>query len=725
MTIDDRRWTMDDGEGGEEMTPSKKSVPWFAVVILLAALALLAAACTATPGPAGPAGAAGSQGPQGVPGPQGPPGPQGVAGPAGPAGQAFAVPGEGLQAKISSVELTADGKPVVTLSLTDAAGRPLTNKALEGYGFTIAQVVVDQDTGLSKYKNLLVRQVQGQPYTVAGKTVQPALAKATQPFADTGGSWTAKGEGSFTYTFTNTLTTPADPTLTTVVGLYAYKDNRATVSNDVFTFVPAGGQPKDTREVVTTAACQTCHNPLEAHGGVRRETGLCVTCHTDQAVDAESGNSVEFQVMIHRIHASSQLPSVIAGTPYQIIGRSVTDFSTSTWPQDTRNCTTCHNGGAQSDNYKTKPNTAACTSCHDDVNLATGQNHPGGPQADGKCATCHQPDGGEFDPSITGAHTIPTNSKQIKGVKLGIVKVEGAAPDGSPTVTFTITNNSGEVIAPADMDYLAVTLAGPTSDTITRTTETIFRKPSDTPPAVTDAGNGAFSYTLTTKIAKEATGTYAVGLEGYVMETVAGVKDPVRVAGFNPVAYVALDGGKPAPRQQVVDRTLCNACHKDLALHGGMRQNTEYCVLCHNATATDEERRPADAMPPASINFRTMIHRIHEGESATQPLVVYGFGNQATSFADVVFPGDLAACQTCHRPGTYSLPLPKGTQPATVTQAGKVVSSILPIRSVCTSCHDNAETTGHIELQTTANGLETCVVCHGPNSEFAVAKVHH
>lgn len=678
-------------------------------------LALILAACAGAPGEAGP------------PGPQGPAGPQGQAGPAGPQGQAFVVPGPGLNLEITSVEFPADGKPVVSLTLTDADGRPQKPEALEGYGFTVAQIVVDEDTGLSNYQNLLVREVEGQPFTVGGETRQPALAKATQPFAESDGTWQAVGDGQYTYTFTNTLTSEVDSSLTTSVGLYAYKDGRASVANDVFTFVPAGGAPSVTREVVATQNCNNCHNPLAIHGGVRRETRLCATCHTNQNIDPETGNVLNLRVFIHKIHRGEFLPSVLAGQPYEIIGfrQSSHDYSHVAWPQDVRNCTTCHTGGADSDNYKTKPQIAVCTACHDDVNLATGENHPGGKQADGTCANCHAPDGEEFDASITGAHTIPSNSTQIKGVNFEIVSVEGAVPGGSPVVTFKVTDNSGGAIAPEDTDYLAVNLAGPTSDYVTRVTETIFRAPSETPPAVEDVGGGAYSYTFDYTLPDDATGTYAVGMEGYVMETIEGVADPVRVTGFNPVTYVALDGGEPAPRRQVVDREKCNACHKDLALHGTIRKNTAYCVMCHNTTASDEEVRPEEAMPPTSIHFKVLIHKIHLGEERSQrPFIVYGFGGSAHDFTELLFPGNLADCETCHLPGTYGLPLPRGSQPTIVTQAGNVVSTILPTRAVCTACHDGAAAGGHIDLQTTASGLETCEVCHGAGKEFAVTTVH-
>jgi OmcA/MtrC family decaheme c-type cytochrome len=629
------------------------------------------------------------------------------------------------------VKIPEDKKPVVSLSITDDQGIPLPQKALEGYGFTLAQIEQDRTTGLTKYQNLLVKDVQGKPYKEGGETKQPALQKASQPYADSGGAWSAAEDGSYTYVFTNTLTLPAEPNLTTVLGVYAYKDGRATVANTEFTFVPDGSAPQVSREVVSTADCNTCHNPLQAHGGMRRDTGLCVTCHTDQNIDPETGNTLDFKVLIHRLHSGASLPSVQNGTPYQIVGHNqeVSDFSDVTWPQDVRNCTTCHSKGAQAANYKVAPNAAACTSCHDNVNVVTGENHPGGKQTDGKCAGCHQPEGQEFDASITGAHTIPLNSANVKGVKLEIVKVEGATPGGKPVVTFKVTDNSGQTIAPAEMDYLALTYAGPTSDYTNRVTETIFRKPTDgstpPPPKVEDIGDGAYRYTFQAALPADAAGSYGFGMEGYVMETIPNVENPLRVAGYNPVVYVSLEGGDPAPRREVVDREKCNACHKNLALHGTIRQNTEYCVLCHNTTGTDEEERPADAMPPASINFRVLIHRIHRGEEATNPAVIYGHGGSANNFGDIVFPGDLADCETCHLPGTYGLPLAAGIQPTTISQADKVIASILPVASVCTACHDSSAVQGHVALGTTAAGQETCEVCHGVGKEFDVTKVHH
>ena len=52
-----------------------------------------------------------------------------------------------------------------------------------------------------------------------------------------------------------------------------------------------------------------------------------------------------------------------------------------TYPQDIRNCTSCHDGSStvsrttktkDGDNWKTKPSALACGACHDGINFATG-----------------------------------------------------------------------------------------------------------------------------------------------------------------------------------------------------------------------------------------------------------------------------------------------------------------------------------------------------------------
>ena len=76
-------------------------------------------------------------------------------------------------------------------------------------------------------------------------------------------------------------------------------------------------------------------------------------------------------------------------------------------------------------------------------------------------------------------------------------------------------------------------------------------------------------------------------------------------AGKNQVIYFSVDGSTVTPRRTVVALSNCNNCHTNLELHGSLRNNTEYCVLCHNPSDTDASTRAtatnaADKAAPAA-----------------------------------------------------------------------------------------------------------------------------
>ncbi|MBI3915007.1 MAG: OmcA/MtrC family decaheme c-type cytochrome [Chloroflexi bacterium] len=686
---------------------------------------------------------------QSVPGAQGPAGP---AGPPGPAGKPAPVPpGPGLKMEITKVEIPADNKPVVTFKLTDDKGNPVSPADLDANSlrFAIDKLVTDKATGLTSFENYIVTEVKGAAFTLNGAQVQPALATAKQAVQDFGGKLTQTDTG-FTYVFTNTLPANIDKTATHVIGGQATRNTREFVANAVYSYVPTGGAPAR-REVVSTQACNQCHDPVAAHGGQRVETQVCVLCHTAQTIDPESGNTVDFKVMVHKLHNGSKLPSVAAGKkPYYIVGyrQTVADLSGSAWPQDVRNCTTCHQKGTQADNWKTAPSRAACGACHDGIDWETGKakyaggrNHSDvGPQKnDEDCKTCHVADSGkEFDESIVGAHVIPNASKQLRGVKFAIVGVSDTKPGQKPTVTFNIKDQAGKTIDPKDFSSLSLVLAGPTTDYAKMWSESLVISATISTKAK-DAGSGNYTYTFDNAIPADAKGSYAVSMQGYINtqlkradgKPVLGTdnKTPlvVRDVGFNPVFYFGVTDAKAVARRGVVDRESCNKCHKDignpagLSIHGGSRMNTEFCVFCHNANNTDEARRPADKGTPESIEFDYLIHSIHKGEERGTPFTVYGFGNNPVDFSEVVYPGNLANCAKCHPQGANLLPLKK-TLPQTVTQKGAVVSVTQPVTVVCSGCHATVSAKAHFALNTSNDKTEACAVCHGEGREFAVSK---
>ncbi len=131
--------------------------------------------------------------------------------------------------------------------------------------------------------------------------------------------------------------------------------------------------------------------------------------------------------------------------------------------------------------------------------------------------------------------------------------------------------------------------------------------------------------------------------------------------------------------------------------------------------------RPASANPPQAINFALMIHKIHTGENLTTDYTVYGFGGNKINFNDIRFPGDARNCAECHVNGSEQLPLKDNL--LQVQDPRGFLPVVGPTTSACTACHTDKSVASH--ALTNSNQLgEACAVCHGPDDDFAVSKVH-
>lgn len=730
------------------------------------------------------------------------------------------VTGNKLNVEIIGASISPDRRPIVTFRLTDDEGDPIGTD-----GVSMNWVISRIERGKSEYIDYITR-VQTSPTT--GESAVQASSESSSE-----GSFQNLGNGVFTYTFAFVLPENFDSNITHTVGVYATKTigSQRFVSNATFDFIPAGGQVSTVRDIVRVETCNTCHDPLEAHGGARRDVRLCVLCHSTEIEDPSSGeivehidpgtgNNIGFEIMIHKIHYAEELPSVQAGIPYRFEAfmDQILDFSHVAFPQDARNCTKCHTGATQSENFKNNPTRNACGSCHDDVNFVSGTNHGGGIQLDdNNCSGCHIPFfGKEFDLSVEGSHTIPVKSAQIAGVNFEIVRVESAEtgastvkPGEHPKVTFNITTDLGETIPPTDMNFLRLTLAVPTREYSgqdyngdgeivsgdptspwTPGGENYIQETINVPGAAEGPdADGNFTYTFKAMIPNDASGSGAVGIEGYKCATVQGanqrrggiactpppnspdlngngiedvgeVFNEVRFAGHNVVSYFPITDEEAVPRRMAVDTsTKCIACHgvfsRDFSVHGNIRNDSEYCALCHNPSHDTLSRQ----LPPVgetaltnSLDFKVFIHKIHTGENLTkQPYLLYSppggtFPNQserAVNFGEVRYPGNTADCEACHLRGTNTLipgtgvlgddVLPSTNHEFTRGFNTKTITETFftqPVISVCTSCHDSLGVSADGEALTGEGHLAgpqaegDCANCHIAGDPLGVEEVH-
>ncbi|MDE2368270.1 MAG: OmcA/MtrC family decaheme c-type cytochrome [Burkholderiales bacterium] len=379
-----------------------------------------------------------------------------------------------LSGSISSVDMSK-GTPIVTFAVTDSHGTPVTGLAqaasdgsYPNFGFAIAKLVPGDATtkSPSRWVNYGVVATPA-----AGKTAVPGF-----PDPEKDGKLKDNLDGTYTYTFALDITkakayadaatvydaahvaadlddlsyvaTLPHRLIITVGGNQAATGAVAkTSANLSYDFIPATGESvaatDPQRLIVAGAACNTCHSKLSMHADffpAIQDTKLCVVCHTEQLKYA-SGDSLpatgttllangyygstqklmgralaNFPNMIHKIHSGENLY-------YQGYNQFGVLYNETTYPQDQRNCTKCHNGSAtnpdgttnayvtpQGNNFLNVPSRLACGSCHDGINFATGQGttldgrsigHVGGAQAnDSLCTLCH-------DETTTPVYHIP------------------------------------------------------------------------------------------------------------------------------------------------------------------------------------------------------------------------------------------------------------------------------------------------------------------------------
>lgn len=738
---------------------------------------LVLAAC-AVVGLAACSGGSGKSGGQGTSGPPGPPGQP-------PPGTNPVASAKVINASITNVTVPDDGRPVVEVRLTNESGTPLGGLPAGNIRFVLARLEPGL-LGKSSTWHAITRKTEAFPGTPAPTPAEfvtgtKAVNQATTETA-TAGTWTegAARNGVYTYKFKQGLKDvadiPYDPNLVHRVGLEIRTQPNITptnipANNAIYTWIPATGfQVYSGREIVDNDTCNKCHDNLSAHGEARFDLQYCAMCHESYSFDAQSGNTIDLKVMIHRIHAGEKLPSVEAGGFYGIFGYGNTfaNFSDIAYPQDERNCQTCHEESdedtPQASNWRKTVNTGVCSSCHDNVNWTTGQNHGGVAATDEQCETCHGPnstiESGNLRPQV--AHLIPTQEAG-KRFAFTIVNATNTAPGQKPSVTFKVTdptNGNAPYDIQSDAPFtqcaggasrLSIDIAWSTRDYSNLGSGSNPGQPIQLNPLTACGGSsvangdGTFTVTSTVAIPANATGSLGIGMEGHPAVDANGDGVVDRIAVTNVQIYRPITDATAVPRRSVVLTTKCDDCHQQLSLHGSNRtDNPQVCVMCHNPQATDVSRRVAGSAcvttlgaDDESIDFKYMIHAIHAGNTG-----ICGFGNSANPFFDVTYPGKLNNCEGCHQPGTY-YPVDPTRVLATTFDAGADRASptddraVSPNTAVCSACHTGAPAKLHMEqsggtFNATKNAdgtsneaqAETCGTCHGPGRPADV-KVEH
>ena len=192
----------------------------------------------------------------------------------------------------------------------------------------------------------------------------------------------------------------------------------------------------------------------------------------------------------------------------------------------------------------------------------------------------------------------------------------------------------------------------------------------------------------------------------------------------------------------VVNIASCNTCHSKLAMHGGGRIDTQFCVMCHNGTTVDP-------YSGNNLDLRTMVHNIHAGRSLIGGYKIVGYQNSVSDFSNVGFPQDLRNCTKCHSgdaavAGRMDAATggPDGTVAKVATPQGENWNTQVS-KAACLTCHTTGANDPRTTLIGAASGLAgqsknwadihpfglvadaVCATCHAPGTGIEPAVGHY
>ncbi|MCA9495108.1 MAG: cytochrome c3 family protein, partial [Myxococcales bacterium] len=660
----------------------------------------------------------------------------------------------------------------ITYAITDDDGREFDVSELSGLSFQFSGPT-DHYQNVIQY-NQLPSAISNSVYNFDGTwtyTTSPIPANFLPPLNDTTDLGTDDGDWGGQPLVDGTYTVAAWATVR-VYEIDGSSWNQA--GNDTFDVVFGNATAIEPREVVLAENCAACHGPeFEAHGGSRRDLGVCLTCHVDGAEDRYSqtdplvtpGVTISMRSMIHSIHDGEDLANgfEVAGYPADPNGvgypsynlHDYSEVAFPRWPTGTADCDTCHGGAADGD-VNNRPTREDCGTCHDTIDFLqtdTGATdyHPGGPQYDDNyCHVCHN---GVF---VSGYHAdfrdfgaVWAGSGHAAG-KQGIHVEILDAVNGTGgttfqvgdtiTVHFTVKYDDGTDIPQALFAYSATAstcptvsggatlqMAGP-SDHLQR----VLYSPS--PSSATVVGSVFGSSTV------DGSGVWT-----YTLQDTAGT--PYTIPATFP-AQLNDSGGGGIPMGDLVGQPLLDGTY-ELALD-------MYTTLWKDRTCVETTRRRQSALGTISVLVGSATtlepHDVVDDavcETCHDNMEFHGASRIGTDY-----------CVTCHTPGatdgsntvsvdfpvmihklhssgmlnypyvvgshSYSFAFPRvdgGTQACEACHEGND-AYLDPSARACVTCHDSDDTVAHAAINTDPILGESCNVCHGPTRQFSVLAMH-
>lgn len=768
-------------------------------------LALMAVAAIGIAGCSGDGGKTGATGPTGPTGPGGP-GPTGPATPpsieaGGPVaiGNGSALTAEQIEA-IGVLVATIDAAsipvgapvPVIEFTLKTAHGGAATGLAASALQVTVAKLVPPVAPTLvpEKWQSYVNR-------TQAGTAGGPALASATQANSQSGtaGTLVELSPGNYRYTYgvnlssvTSPIVVPFQPSLTHRVGLEIRLSGAAAAlspDNPVRDLVPDGGVGSGNKLVAATAACDSCHERLDLHGGPRHTVEYCVTCHNPGSVDPDSGNSVDMAYLAHSIHAgdlrgpASPARSASANAtpvPYVVYGFGGTahDYGEVTYPQDLLFCDKCHTTSSATpdgDAWIANSSASACGGCHvqglneASYDATTGYTYTYSHSTfaytavDGVCSGCHNEGGAAGSNAANHLEWISASNSpggplakalgaefnfQVLGVtNLGLgnvpnVQFKVTRPDGTPydIVTDPAFTTSGASMninfawdAATDITNAAADGTEPglrSNSTPRRSGYTLQMNIQQIRTAAAAAQPGGpapdGSYTIPYFTAMPvATTNMMVQMDGHPKALPPGKSNWATEAVNAAAGMTVFYTGTPRPR--LVTQEKCDNCHNQLSLHGMNRNgDPQGCAVCHNSSGGYSD----DAGIAGTIAFGAFTHSIHIGA--------------VPAIGEVTYPQRIARCEACHVDGTYYTARPGAV--AISTGSGADLFNLTDdtwdsaSSGTCGACHSDGSAQAHMEqnggqfgvvggkTQVPSTTTEACSVCHGPGRVADTVQVH-